>query len=71
MELESETFGNELEWRSASRCGGGNCVQVALIGDRVALRDSKHPDHGMIVCSRQEWRDFVAAIKAGSHAVTQ
>jgi len=71
MELESEAFGNELEWRSASRCGGGNCVQVALVGDRVALRDSKNPGHGMIVYSRQEWREFVSAIKAGIHDMTR
>lgn len=33
-------------WRKASRSSnnGGNCVEVARVGDVVAVRDSKDPD---------------------------
>ncbi|HEX9338820.1 MAG TPA: DUF397 domain-containing protein [Pseudonocardiaceae bacterium] len=36
-------------WRKSSHSNaGGNCVEVAFAAGRVALRDSKSPDAGMI-----------------------
>ena len=55
------------EWRTSSRCTGGDCVQVAFTGDGVAMRDSKNPERGSLFYSRDEWRAFVAMTKAGLH----
>jgi Domain of unknown function (DUF397) len=54
-------------WHKSSRSGGngGNCVEVAELDTAVAVRDSKHPDKGMLVFSRSEWSSFVDAAKKG------
>jgi Domain of unknown function (DUF397) len=55
-------------WRKSSRSsGGGNgdCVDVADLGDAVAVRDSKHPDGAVLAFSPSEWRAFIEGAKAG------
>ncbi|MGK5557518.1 DUF397 domain-containing protein [Actinomadura kijaniata] len=52
-------------WRKASRStnNGGNCVEVASTPGIVALRDSKSPQHGMLLISREEARALSKHIK--------
>lgn len=57
---------DELEdaiWRKSSYSGGasGNCVEVAFApSDRVVgIRDSKNPQGGALVVTRDQWRAFV------------
>ncbi|MFI0370514.1 DUF397 domain-containing protein [Actinomadura sp. 1N219] len=40
----------ELTWRKSSRSGssGGNCVELASMDEKVAVRDSKDP-HGPVL----------------------
>ena len=60
-------------WRksSYSNGSGGECVQVALrIPEVVAVRDSKYPDGTRLVFSHDEWRAFVAAVRAGELAIS-
>lgn len=55
-------------WRksSYSNGSGGDCVQVALaIPEVVAVRDSKNPDGPRLVFNHDEWREFVATVRAG------
>jgi predicted secreted Zn-dependent protease len=53
-------------WRRSSYTGAnGNCVEVAQLPAVVAVRDSKDPDGPRLACSPQEWRAFVAGVKAG------
>lgn len=55
-----------VEWRKSSYSGGGNdCVEVAFIGDGIAVRDSKNPQGGVLRLSRQEWDALLAAARAG------
>jgi hypothetical protein len=53
-------------WRKSSRSGGngGNCVEAASLPDAVAVRDSKNPNDGRLVVSRDAWRTFTSQIKA-------
>ncbi|NDU71183.1 DUF397 domain-containing protein [Actinomadura sp. DSM 109109] len=52
-------------WRKASRSSnnGGNCVEVARVGEVVAVRDSKDPDGPKLLITPQALRHLGAAIK--------
>lgn len=49
---------SELEWRKSSHSQNGNdvCVELADAGHVVAVRDSKHPDGGVLTFSRSAWK---------------
>lgn len=55
-----------LAWRKSSfsgggGSGGGNCVEVASLGDgRIAVRDSKNPGVGTVSFA---WTGWAALIK--------
>jgi hypothetical protein len=55
---------NYVAWRKSTRSGpnGGNCVEVAAVGNGVAVRDSKNPDGGHLEFSRAAWSMFVSAL---------
>lgn len=55
-----------LVWRKSSYSGqNGDCVEFADLGDRVAIRNSNHPDSGTLVLSPASMASLVAAAKAG------
>jgi hypothetical protein len=57
-------------WVKSTRSGptGGNCVEVASLGDGlVAVRNSRHPAGPALLFGREQWAVFVAAI-AGRRA---
>lgn len=48
------------------RCSNGDCVEIAsLPGEKVAMRSSLIPNAPVCVVTREEWRSFVEAVKAG------
>ncbi|MFD5156478.1 DUF397 domain-containing protein [Streptomyces hawaiiensis] len=53
------------QWRKSSYSGssGGDCVEVADLGARVAVRDSKDPKAGTLTLSPQAYAAFVAQVK--------
>ena len=54
-----------LDWRRAGSCSGGNCVEVAKVGDRYLVRDSREPDAKPLQFSAGEWAAFVAGVRDG------
>ena len=54
-------------WRKSSHSGhaNSNCVEVAMAGRAVAVRDSKNPDDGHLVFANGQWRAFVRGVKEG------
>jgi len=56
---------DELRWRTARQCDGGQCVQVGILGDSVLIRNSAYPDDARLTMSRGEWQEFVARVKDG------
>jgi hypothetical protein len=57
-------------WVKSTHSGptGGNCVEVACLGDgRVAVRNSRHPADSALLFGREQWAAFVAGI-AGRRA---
>ena len=51
-------------WRKSSYSAdaGSNCVEVAVLPGRVAVRDSKSPDSGRLDLTPSAWRTFLAAV---------
>jgi hypothetical protein len=54
-------------WRTSSHSSdnGGECVAVADLAETIAVRDSKHPDGGILEFPRSRWRDFIDGVKSG------
>jgi hypothetical protein len=45
-------------WRKSSVSGGGTndeCVEVALVGQTTAMRDSKNPEGGVLLLPAGAW----------------
>lgn len=58
--------GQPLIWRTSSFTDRGNCVAVARLDDgRVALRNSNHPEAGMLVLAPSALRAWIEGLKAG------
>jgi hypothetical protein len=66
---------NDAAWRTSSYSGGngGQCVQVAAVTSRqtgstarCTVRDSKNPDGPVLAFTTRQWREFAAAVKAGT-----
>lgn len=52
-------------WKRATACGATSCVEVADLGDRVAVRDSKDLSVAPLVFTRSEWSAFLHGVRAG------
>ncbi|MFI6825270.1 DUF397 domain-containing protein [Micromonospora sp. NPDC050187] len=53
------------EWRTSTHSSGnGNCLEVAGVDGRVAVRDSKDRPGPVLVFPHASWRHFVAGIEA-------
>ena len=52
-------------WRKSSRSGddGDHCVEVASVPNTVALRDSKNPNGGNSLVSREDFRRLAQTLK--------
>ena len=57
---------SRARWRRSTRSNaGGDCVEVAETPGAVGVRDSKHPDAGVLVFAPDQWREFLDAVKGG------
>ncbi|MET8151232.1 DUF397 domain-containing protein [Actinoplanes sp. NPDC049668] len=59
---------NAAQWMKSSRSngnGGNNCVEVALLEDGAAVRDSKDPNGPALIFTTAEWAAFVGGAKDG------
>jgi len=68
MSAAELTEATGAQWVKSRRSGptGGNCVEVAFLGDgQVAVRNSRHPGGPALVFSPQEWDAFVGGAKDG------
>lgn len=54
-------------WRKSRRSAGngGNCVEVAAVDRRVAVRDSKDRTGPVLAFGERDWATFVRTAKAG------
>jgi hypothetical protein len=61
--------GDSMNWVKPSTCSADvGCVEVAFMrNETVWLRDSKNPGSRPLVFFGNEWREFLAAVKAGEY----
>jgi len=54
-------------WRTSSFSGNnGTCVEVATLPDgHIAVRNSNHPDEGIVLFTRAEMSAWISGVKAG------
>jgi hypothetical protein len=58
----------DAKWRKSSRSngnGGANCVEVAVAGRRIGVRDSKNPTGPVLQFTPVDWESFVDGAKRG------
>jgi hypothetical protein len=59
----------KIQWRKStwSDSTQGGCVSIALVGNVIAVRDSKDVNGPVITLSRKALQAFILATKAGVH----
>jgi len=56
---------DEPIWHKSSFSGTSGCVEVAVVGDTVLIRDTKNRDAGHLTVSRECWNHFLDAVRDG------
>ncbi|MEU4158240.1 DUF397 domain-containing protein [Actinoplanes sp. NPDC026670] len=56
---------DNLPWRKARKSSAGNCVEIARMGDSIAVRNSRFPDAGIILYTPAEFDAFIDGVKRG------
>lgn len=59
--------GSQVTWRKSSFSGTeSNCVEVATLPEnRVAVRNSNHPDDAVLYFARPEMAAWIKGVQAG------
>lgn len=59
--VDSEQLG--AAWRKSSHSESGQCVEVALMAELVALRDSHAPSGPVLTFGPGEWAAFLGGVR--------
>lgn len=55
--------GSGLVWRKSSLCVSGECIEVAIVGPRVLVRDSAAPSGTRVLeLIREQWDIFLRRV---------
>jgi Domain of unknown function (DUF397) len=52
-----------IGWHRSTKSGSGNCVEVAVVGGLVLIRDSANPDGVVLRVSPMTWSAFLAGAR--------
>lgn len=53
----------DLRWKSYSGNPANECVEWAVVGSQVGVRDSKNPDGGNLVVSEPAWEGLLSFVR--------
>jgi Domain of unknown function (DUF397) len=56
---------SDLTWRRSSYCANSSCVEVANLGNQVAVRDSKDHEQRYLFFTTTEWNAFLDGARSG------
>jgi hypothetical protein len=56
---------DRVVWHKSAESGANGCVEVAFIGGRVAVRDSKNQKGPVLTFTATEWRAFLRSACRG------
>lgn len=65
----SDELGARWRKSSYSNSQGGDCVEVAVTGAHVLVRDSKSPETGRLATAAHEWSAFLTGVRNGEFDV--
>jgi hypothetical protein len=54
----------QRRWYKSTRSGSGDCVEVAMTGGKVHVRDSKAPGGPMLSFTVPDWASFVHDVRS-------
>jgi hypothetical protein len=60
-----------VPWRKSTYSGANGCVEVAFLGDRVAVRDSKDRLGAVLLFTPDEWHAFLGGARDGEFDLGQ
>jgi hypothetical protein len=65
--MQPDATSKELRWFKSSYSGGSSsdCVEAAIPGASIYVRDSKAPDSGRLSFTAEAWTAFLADVTAG------
>ncbi|MYT32739.1 MULTISPECIES: DUF397 domain-containing protein [unclassified Streptomyces] len=56
----------DADWfKSSHSNGNGNCLEVAVLGEIVAARDSKQQSGPVVAIAADGWRAFISGVANG------
>lgn len=55
-----------LDWRKSTRSDSSGCLEVALDGRIILVRDSKRPDGPILSISRGAWAILLAQVRGST-----
>jgi hypothetical protein len=63
---------SSAKWRKSTHSDSGACVEVAIVGDTIGVRDTKDNGSGPVLeFTEPEWTAFQAGTAAGEFSIGQ
>jgi hypothetical protein len=56
---------SQASWRKSTHSGSGSCLEVAFVGETIAVRDSKHRAGPVLLFTLTEWEAFTQGVRDG------
>ena len=56
---------SRVRWQRSTHCANSSCVEVALLGSQVAVRDSKEQEGPVLIFTKAEWTAFLRGARDG------